>query len=45
VKAPYTATIKVPAPLVALMSALSVSHAPAGDHIAYSFKQDIPIPV
>jgi leukotriene-A4 hydrolase len=44
-KCPYRAAITVPAPLVAVMSALSAQDAPAKDaagRLTYHFKQDVP---
>ena len=45
VKAPYTATIRAPAPLVALMSALSTGSTADGAHTVYTFEQTVPVPV
>mmetsp|Transcript_36341 Transcript_36341/g.58248 ORF Transcript_36341/g.58248 Transcript_36341/m.58248 type:complete len:598 (+) Transcript_36341:508-2301(+) len=44
VKASYDATLTVPAPLVALMSAISLESETNGTHTVFSFKQEVPIP-
>eukprot|EP00993_Chasmostoma_nieuportense_P005751 NODE_636_length_1991_cov_12.186695_g589_i0.p1 GENE.NODE_636_length_1991_cov_12.186695_g589_i0~~NODE_636_length_1991_cov_12.186695_g589_i0.p1 ORF type:complete len:631 (-),score=194.54 NODE_636_length_1991_cov_12.186695_g589_i0:97-1929(-) len=42
-KCPYQASITVPAPLVALMSAASTHHSTSGQTITYHFKQTVPM--
>lgn len=44
VKVTYSATVSVPAPLTALMSAIGIGKVTNADRTIYSFKQEIPIP-
>eukprot|EP00211_Chloroparvula_japonica_P004317 CAMPEP_0119122758 /NCGR_PEP_ID=MMETSP1310-20130426/2924_1 /TAXON_ID=464262 /ORGANISM="Genus nov. species nov., Strain RCC2339" /LENGTH=627 /DNA_ID=CAMNT_0007112469 /DNA_START=46 /DNA_END=1929 /DNA_ORIENTATION=+ len=44
VKIPYSASITVPKPLAAMMSALARKSAPSDDRIVYTFEQPVPIP-
>eukprot|EP00047_Mylnosiga_fluctuans_P005133 m.238626 g.238626 ORF g.238626 m.238626 type:complete len:604 (-) comp13332_c0_seq1:98-1909(-) len=44
VKAPYSASVTVPEPLVALMSAKSIGETASSGSIAYDFKQPVGVP-